>query len=78
MESTGHDAKGGWLDPLLVRTARGEEMQYEKKHAYEKVSMSQCWKETGEEPHQDRLGGEEPHQDRLGGHEQGERPSVRT
>ena len=37
-------------------------MLYEKKHAvYEKVPMSQCWKETG------RV---EPHQDRLGGHEQ--------
>ena len=41
------DAKGGWLDPVLVRKAREEEMQYVKKHAvYEKVPMSQCWKET--------------------------------
>ena len=55
------DAKGGWLDPVLVRKAREEEMQYVKKHAvYEKVPMSQCWKET-----------REPHQNRLGGHEQG-------
>ena len=27
------DAKGGWLDPVLVRKAREEEMQYVKKHA---------------------------------------------
>ena len=45
------DAKGGWLDPVLVRKAREEEMQYVRKHAvYEKVSMSQCWKETGKNP----------------------------
>ena len=45
------DAKGGWLDPVLVRKAREEEMQYVKKHAvYEKVPMSQCWKETGKNP----------------------------
>ena len=42
------DAKGGWLDPVLVRKAREEEMQHVKKHAvYEKVPMCQCWKETG-------------------------------
>ena len=36
------DAKGGWLDPVLVRKAREEEMQHVKKHAvYEKVTMSQ-------------------------------------
>ena len=45
------DAKGGWLDPVLVRKAREEEMQYVKKHAvYEKVPMSQCWKETEKNP----------------------------
>ena len=45
------DAKGGWLDPVLVRKAREEEMQYVKKHAvYEKVPMSQCWKEMGKNP----------------------------
>ena len=45
------DAKGGWLDPVLVRKAREEEMQYVKKHAvYEKVRMSQCWERDGEEP----------------------------
>ena len=45
------DAKGGWLDPVLVRKAREEEMQYVKKHAvYEKVPMTQCWKETGKNP----------------------------
>ena len=45
------DAKGGWLDPVFVRKAREEEMQYVKKHAvYEKVPMSQCWKETGKNP----------------------------
>ena len=45
------DVKGGWLDPILVRKAREEEMQYVKKHAvYETVPMSQCWKETGENP----------------------------
>ena len=37
------DTKGGWLDPVLVRKAREEEMQDVKKHAtYEKVPMSQC------------------------------------
>ena len=45
------DSKGGWLDPVLVRKAREEEMQYVKKHAvYEKVPMSQRWKETGKNP----------------------------
>ena len=45
------DAKGGWLDPVLVRKAREEEMQYVKKHVvYEKVPISQCWKETGKNP----------------------------
>ena len=44
-------AKGGWLDPVLVRKAREEEMQYVKKHVVcEKVSMSQCWNETGKNP----------------------------
>ena len=62
------DAKGGWLDPVLVRRAREEEMQYVKKHAvYEKVPMSQCWKETGRTP--SRLAG--PTRTR-------ELPSVRT
>ena len=47
----GDDAKGGWLDPALVRMALEEEMQYVKKHAvYEKVPMSQCWKETVKNP----------------------------
>ena len=54
------DAKGGWLDPILVRKAREEEMQHVKKHVvYEKVPTSQCWKESGKNPHQDRLGGDE-------------------
>ena len=45
---------GKHWNPVLVRKAREEEMQYHKKHAvYEKVPMSQCWKETA---HQDRLG----------------------
>ena len=45
------DVKGGWLDPIFVRKAREEEMQYVKKHAvYEKVPMSQCWKETRKNP----------------------------
>ena len=45
------DAKGGWLDPVLVRKPREEEMQYVKKHAvYEKVPVSQCWRETGKNP----------------------------
>ena len=36
-----------WLDPVLIRKARLEDMQHVKMHAvYEKVSMSQCWKET--------------------------------
>ena len=39
------------MDPVLIRKAREEEMPYVKKHAvYEKVSMSQCWKETGKNP----------------------------
>ena len=34
----------GWI---LIRKAREEEMLYVKKHpVYEKVPMSQCWKET--------------------------------
>ena len=62
------DAKGGWLDPVLVRKARGEETQYVKKHAvYEKVPMSQCGKETGNNP--SRLAGRTRTR---------ERPSVRT
>ena len=45
------DAKGGWLNPILVRKAREEEMRYVEKHAvYEKVPMSHCWKETGKNP----------------------------
>ena len=45
------DAKGGWLDPVLARKAREEEMQYVQKHAvYEKVPMSQCRKETEKNP----------------------------
>ena len=41
------DVKGGWLDPVLIRKAREEEMQYVKNHAvHEKVPMSQCWKKT--------------------------------
>ena len=44
-------AKGGWLDPILVRKAREEEVQHVKKHeVYEKVTMSQCWKETVKNP----------------------------
>ena len=43
-----NDAKGGWLDPIMVRKAREKEMQHVKKHAvYEKVPTSQCRKETG-------------------------------
>ena len=39
------------MDPVLVRKAREEEMQYVKKHAvYEKVTMSQCRKETEKNP----------------------------
>ena len=56
------DVKRRWLDPVLIRKAREEEMQYVKKHAvYEKG------------PHEAVLegDGEEPHQDRLGRHEQG-------
>ena len=45
------DAKGGWLDSILVQRAREEEVQHVKKHAvYEKVPMGQCWKETGKNP----------------------------
>ena len=44
------DVKRGWLDPVLVRKASGE-MRYVKKHAeFEKVTMSQCWRETGRTP----------------------------
>ena len=39
------------MHPVLVRKAREKEMQYVKKHAvFEKVPMSQCWKETGKNP----------------------------
>ena len=39
------------MDPFLVRKAREEGVQYVKKHAvYEKVPMSQCWKEMGKIP----------------------------
>ena len=39
------------MDPILVRKAREEEMQSVKKHAvYEKVPMSECWKETEKNP----------------------------
>ena len=63
------DAKGGWLDSVLIRKAREEEMQCVKKHAvYDKVPR---------EPVMER-DGEEPHQDRLGGHKTRERPSIRT
>ena len=56
------DAKGGWLDPVLVRKAREEQMQFVQKHAVcEKVPVSQCWKETGKNPIKTR-----------------ERPSART
>ena len=45
------DAKGGWPDPILVRKAREEEMQYVKQHAVcEKVPMSQCSKVTKRTP----------------------------
>ena len=54
------DAKRGWLDPILVRKAREEEMQYVKKHAVcEKVHHEPVLEGDGEEPHQDRLGGHE-------------------
>ena len=62
------DAKGGWLDPILVRKAREEEMQYVQKHAvYEKVPMTQCWKDTGKNPSR-----------QAGQTRTRERPSVRT
>ena len=45
------DVIGGWLDPVLVRKAREEEMQYVKKHAVcENIPMSQYWKETEKNP----------------------------
>ena len=45
------DVNGGWLDPVLIRKASEEEMQYVKNHAVsEKVPMSQGWKETGQNP----------------------------
>ena len=45
------DAKGGWLDPVLVRKAREEEMQYVKKHVVcEKVLLEPVLKETGKNP----------------------------
>ena len=64
------DAKGVWLDPILVRKAREEEVQYVKKHeVYEKVPMSQCWKETVKNPYQDWLGGHEKGNVRVSEHE---------
>ena len=42
------DVKGGWLDQDWIPKTREEEMQYVKKHVvFEKVPMTQCWKETG-------------------------------
>ena len=62
------DVKRGWLDPVLIRKAREEEMQYVKKHAVcEKVPMSQCWKEMGRTPSR-----------QAGRTRTRERPSVRT
>ena len=53
------DAKVKWLDPILVRKAREEENLNVKKHAmYEKVPMSQCWKET--EKNSVKTSGHEP------------------
>ena len=65
---SGEDVAGGWLDLVLIRKAREEEMQHVMKHAvYEKVPMSQCWKETGKNPTR-----------QTGWTRTRERPSVRT
>ena len=48
------DAKGGWLDPILVRKAREEEMQYVKKHLVcERGPHEPVLEGDGEEPHQE-------------------------
>ena len=61
--------KGGCLDPVLVRKAREEEMQYVNKHAvYEKGPHEPVLERDGEEPHQDRLGGHEQGNVRVSEH----------
>ena len=45
------DSKGGWIDPVLVRQARAEEMRYVRSHGvYERVSRQECWDVTGKAP----------------------------
>ena len=45
------DADGGWLDPVLVRKAREEEIQYVKKHAvHEKSPGASAAKRRGRSP----------------------------
>ncbi len=45
------DAKGGWLDPQLVASARAEEMGHVRKRTvYRRVPLSQCWSEIGMGP----------------------------
>ena len=54
------DAKGGWLDPVLVWKVREEEMQHVKKHAvYEKGPLEPVLEGDGQDPDQDWLGGHE-------------------
>ena len=45
------DARGGWLDPVLVQTARKEEMDYVRRHkVYERAPRSECFARTGRPP----------------------------
>ena len=45
------DAKGGWLNPDVVKAACTEEMGYVRKHTvYRRVPRAQCWAETGRAP----------------------------
>ena len=45
------DLSGEHLNGDMVRVARGEEMREVKKHrVYDKVSIEECWKNTGKAP----------------------------
>ena len=62
------DVKGKWVGSILdSEGARGGDA-VRKEAVYEKVPMSPCWKETGKEPHRDRLGGHEQWNVRVSEH----------
>ena len=64
------DVNRRWLDPVLIRKVREEEMQYVKKHAmYEKVLQEPVLEGDGAELHEDRLGRHEQGNVRVSEHE---------